>query len=231
MTLTFRRYNSEEARGARDIVEAVYRGAYWENIESGDPFSQPQAFMGRYDSYASNPLFDLVIAFEDDKPVGQAWGWALSSNSRWWEALESEPEPGFTVEDGTRTFALSEIMVVRDWTGRGVAHALHDELLRGRQEQRATLLVRPADTGLQRVRQMGLAEGFRATPRLAGRAHIRCADPAAAAGLAKATTLSGGLATSVGKILDSTAAGSSTRYELTTTTRANLIMSGLRNRS
>jgi ribosomal protein S18 acetylase RimI-like enzyme len=146
VTLTFRRYNSEEARGARDIVEAVYRGAYWENIESGDPFSQPQAFMGRYDSYASNPLFDLVIAFEDDKPVGQAWGWALSPNSRWWEALESEPEPGFTVEDGTRTFALSEIMVARDWTGRGVARALHDGLLRGRQEQRATLLVRPANT-------------------------------------------------------------------------------------
>ena len=146
MTLTFRRYTADEARGARDTVEAVYRGAYWENIESGDQFSQPAAFMGRFDAYGSNPLFDLVVAFEDDKPVGQAWGWALSANSRWWEGLESEPEPGFTVEDGTRTFALSEIMVVRDSTGRGIAHALHDELLRRRQEQRATLLVRPANT-------------------------------------------------------------------------------------
>jgi GNAT superfamily N-acetyltransferase len=146
VTLTFRRYTADEARGARDTVEAVYRGAYWENIESGDQFSQPAAFMGRFDAYGSNPLFDLVVAFEDDKPVGQAWGWALSANSRWWEGLESEPEPGFTVEDGTRTFALSEIMVVRDSTGHGIAHALHDELLRRRQEQRATLLVRPANT-------------------------------------------------------------------------------------
>jgi GNAT superfamily N-acetyltransferase len=146
MTLTFRPCNAEEARSARDVVEAVYKGAYWKNIESGDLFSQPQAFMARYDAYASNPLFDLVIAFEDDKPVGQAWGWVLSSNSRWWEGLESEPEPGFTVEDGTRTFALSEIMVVRDWTGRGIAHVLHDELLHRRPEQRATLLVRPANT-------------------------------------------------------------------------------------
>ena len=54
---------------------------------------------------------------------------------------EPEPEPGFTDEDGSRTFALSEIMVRRPWTGRGVAHALHDELLRGRNEKRATLLV------------------------------------------------------------------------------------------
>jgi ribosomal protein S18 acetylase RimI-like enzyme len=49
-------------------------------------------------------------------------------------------------EDGTRTFALSEIMVRRAYTGQGIAHALHDELLGGRSEERATLLVRPANT-------------------------------------------------------------------------------------
>ena len=146
MTLIFRRYSAEAAHDARDIVETVFRGAYWENIESGDPFSQPEAFMGRYDAYASNPLFDLVVAFDGDEPVGQAWGWALGANSRWWEGLETEPEPGFTIEDGNRTFALSEIMVVRGHAGRGIAHALHGELLGGRREQRATLLVRPANT-------------------------------------------------------------------------------------
>jgi GNAT superfamily N-acetyltransferase len=146
VTLTFRRYSAEEAHRARDVVQTIYKNAYWENIESGDPFSQPKAFMGRYDAYTSNPLFALVVALVDDEPAGQAWGWALGANSRWWEGLESEPDPGFTVEDGTRTFALSEIMVIRSHTGHGIAHALHDELLRGRQEQRATLLVRPANT-------------------------------------------------------------------------------------
>jgi ribosomal protein S18 acetylase RimI-like enzyme len=163
VTLTFRRYNAEEARGARDVVQAVYEHAYWQNIESGDAFSQPIAFMGRYDAYASNPLFDLVVAFDGDEPVGQAWGWALGASSRWWEGLESEPEPGFTVEDGTRTFALSEIMVIPSSTGRGIARALHDELLRGRPEQRATLLVRPANT---RAYSTYLRWGWRAVAKL-----------------------------------------------------------------
>jgi GNAT superfamily N-acetyltransferase len=151
VSVEFRRYGAEEARGARDVVEAVFRGAYWEALERGDLFDTPEAFMGRFDAYVSNPLLDLVIAFDDGKPVGQTWGWPLGVGSRWWESIESEPEPGFTVEDGTRTFALSEIMVVRDWTGRGVAHALHDELLRGRREKRATLLAEPGNVNAYRA--------------------------------------------------------------------------------
>lgn len=107
--------------------------------------------MGRFDAYAANPRLDLVIAFEGGEPVGQAWGWPLVAGSRWWEGLESEPEPGFAVEDGARTFALSEIMVVRGRTGRGVAHALHDELLRARCEERATLLVKPDNVNAYRA--------------------------------------------------------------------------------
>jgi GNAT superfamily N-acetyltransferase len=123
--------------------EAVFRGAYWEDLEAGDPFDTPEAFMGRFDAYASNPVLDLVIAFEDGEPVGQAWGWPLTAGSTWWGGLDHEPKPGFTVEDGTRTFALSEIMVVREQTGQGIAHRLHDELLQGRHERRATLLAEP----------------------------------------------------------------------------------------
>jgi hypothetical protein len=33
-------------------------------------------------------------------------------------------------------------MVVPEWQGKHIAHALHDELLAGRKEERATLLVR-----------------------------------------------------------------------------------------
>ena len=144
--LEFRRYDAEAAPSATGIVEAVFRGAYFRAIEEGDPFDTPEAFMTRFGSYARNPGIDLVVAFEDGEPVGQTWGWPLTANSRWWEGLVSEPEPGFTTEDGTRTFALSEIMVIREHTGQGIAHVLHDELLRGRHEQRATLLVRSANT-------------------------------------------------------------------------------------
>ena len=151
MSLMFRRLDGDAARRDGDAIEAVYRGAYWESIETGDPFESPAAFMGRFDSYAAIPGFELVIADEDGDPAGQAWGWPLTANSRSWEGLESEPEPGFTVEDGTRTFALSEIMVRRGHTGHGVAHALHDELLRGRPEKRATLLAKPDNVNAYRA--------------------------------------------------------------------------------
>lgn len=58
----------------------------------------------------------------------------------------TEPEPGFTTETGNRTFAFSELMVRKLWAGRGIAHALHDELLRTRPETRATLLALPDNT-------------------------------------------------------------------------------------
>ena len=87
MSLTFRRYSAGEARGSRDLVEAVFRGAYWEALERGDLFDTPEAFMGRFDAYASNPLLDLVVAFDGGEPVGQTWGWPLGANSRWWESL------------------------------------------------------------------------------------------------------------------------------------------------
>jgi GNAT superfamily N-acetyltransferase len=151
VSLSFHRFDGAAARDARATVEAVYRGAYWASIEEGDPFNSPAAFMERFDNYASIPGFDLVIAYQDGRPAGQAWGWPLGAANRWWEGLVSEPEPGFTDEDGTRTFALSEIMVIRDSTGRGVAHALHDQLLGRRAETRATLLAEPGNDSAYRA--------------------------------------------------------------------------------
>ena len=145
--LAFRRYDSAGARAIRDTVAQIHRGAYVARIESGDPFYTVDAFMGRFDTYTSRDGFDLVTAWLDDEPVGQAWGWPLDQarGAGWWRGLINEPEPGFTAEDGKRTFALSEIMVCEPYTGQHIAHALHDALLNGRSEARATLLVNPAN--------------------------------------------------------------------------------------
>lgn len=141
--LSFQRFDTTGARGQRDTVEIVYCDAYAELMASGGTFESAEAAMARFDAYTSRDGFDLVIGYLSGEPVGQAWGWALTATSAWWRGLVAEPEPGFTVEDGGRTFALSEVMVRRNWTGQGIAHALHDELLRDRRETRATLLVRP----------------------------------------------------------------------------------------
>ncbi|MGH3867064.1 MAG: hypothetical protein ACRDQ4_13165 [Pseudonocardiaceae bacterium] len=40
------------------------------------------------------------------------------------ERTHHRAELGLTVEDGHRTFALSELMVRQPWTGQGIAHTL-----------------------------------------------------------------------------------------------------------
>jgi len=162
MTLTFQRCDAAEARDARAIVETIYRDSYTEAPQA-DPFNSPDVWMRRFDAYTSGRGFDLVIAFDSEEPVGQAWGWPLTADTRWWEGLTSEPEPGFTAEDGKRTFALSEIMVRQPWTGRGIAHELHNELLARRDEKRATLLVEPGNTVAYRAYA---AWGWRAVAQL-----------------------------------------------------------------
>ncbi|MGH3933965.1 MAG: GNAT family N-acetyltransferase [Pseudonocardiaceae bacterium] len=152
--VTFRRYDAASARQIRAVVVAVYAGSYVDAIASVDPFDSVEAFMQRFDSYTSRSTFDLVVAYQGDNAIGQTWGWPLDervTTTGWWAGLLEAPEPGFTWEDGRRTFVLSEIMVVRDWAGKGIAHALHDHLLRGREEQRATLLVPPNNVNARRT--------------------------------------------------------------------------------
>ncbi|MDQ2707397.1 MAG: GNAT family N-acetyltransferase [Actinomycetota bacterium] len=151
--MSFRRCGAAEARQLSDTVEALYVSSYVDAIASGDSFNSVEAFMSRFRAYSSQPAFDLVIAYHDGQPIGQAWGWPLSAETGWWTGLRTEPEPGFVHEDGRRTFALSEIMVVREWAGKGIAHALHDTLLSARSEQRATLLVLPENAAAYRAYQ------------------------------------------------------------------------------
>ncbi len=54
-------------------------------------------------------------------------------------------------ETGDRTFALCELMVHPDRQSRGIGHALHEELLGHRPEERATLLVAEDNTQAQRA--------------------------------------------------------------------------------
>lgn len=87
------------------------------------------------------PGFAAVVGFLDDVPVGCAYGCTLQPTTRWWNALRTKVPQGATAETGSRTFALSELMVVKEVRGTGAAKLLHDELLRGRTEERVTLLV------------------------------------------------------------------------------------------
>lgn len=161
--LHFRRCSPPAARTLRESVRTIYTASYVDAIASGHSFDSVEAFMSRFDAYSASPEFDMVMAYHDGRPVAQAWGWRLREETRWWDGLHSAPEPDFTREDGHRTFALSEIMVVQDCGGQGIAHATHDELLAARTEERAVLLVEPDNTVARRAY---LHWGWRAIARL-----------------------------------------------------------------
>ncbi|MBF6163159.1 GNAT family N-acetyltransferase [Streptomyces gardneri] len=146
--IDFQHYTAAQARELRDEVERIFRDSYVDAIESGEEFESPEAFMHRFDAYTDPARaggFELVIARLDGEPCGQAWGWPLTADTAWWDGLRLDEgdRADFTAENGSRTFAFSEIMVRKPFTGKGIARALHDELLAFRPERRATLLVRP----------------------------------------------------------------------------------------
>lgn len=95
------------------------------------------------------PGFELVVTSIDDKPVGQAFGYTLPAHARWWQGMTTPIPNEMIAETGSRTFALNELMVIPEWQRKGIAHATHDELLRHRSEERATLLVREDNASAQ----------------------------------------------------------------------------------
>jgi GNAT superfamily N-acetyltransferase len=123
----------------RDELLAVHLDARAELLDQ--PFYAPERFWERFESYLRGPGFDLVAGTVDDKLVGYAFGSVLPADTRWWSGIEGA-DPSLTAETGGRTFAFREILVRKAFQHRGYAHQLHAELLAGRTEERATLLVR-----------------------------------------------------------------------------------------
>ena len=85
----------------------------------------------------------LVTAWLNEELIGYVYGFPLAPDTRWWDGIEEPVPVGFIEEDGTRTFAISELLVRAAWRRQGVARALHDELVGSRHQERMTLLARP----------------------------------------------------------------------------------------
>ncbi|TYK49524.1 GNAT family N-acetyltransferase [Actinomadura decatromicini] len=167
--LTFTRHDPADAQEILDtVIVPIYVASHQDVIDQ--PFYSAERFAERFPGYAKVPGFQIVVAHIDGRPVGQAFGCTLSERTRWWNGLTTPVPDGFTVETGSRTFAFNELMVVPEWQGKGVAHALHDALLRGRAEERATLLVREDNESARRAyarwgwRKVGKAQPFPDSP-------------------------------------------------------------------
>jgi ribosomal protein S18 acetylase RimI-like enzyme len=130
-------------------------------------------FAGRFRVQSRQPGFVLAEARHGGYLVGYAAGMPLRPSTSWWRDLTTTLPDELTAEHPGRTFALTELLVRASWRRQGIGRTLHDLVLAGRPEERATLVVAQAATAAQQAFQ---GWGWRKV--------ARTRDPGQAAGVA-----------------------------------------------
>ena len=123
----------------------VYAEAPYRRDEDGDQLARRFAVQRR------QPGFVLAEARHGDYLVGYASGMPLRPSTSWWRNLTAPLPEQLTAEHPGRTFAVADLLVRASWRRQGIGAALHDLILTGRSEERATLTVLPAAIPAQRA--------------------------------------------------------------------------------
>ncbi|WP_371666420.1 N-acetyltransferase [Streptomyces sp. NBC_00289] len=138
---------TRDVEKVRELIVGIHVEVRGEFGLMDRPFYQRERFNERLTAYSSRPGWEAVVGYQGEEPVGYVFAVPLGEDTGWWSAEREPLAAKYVTEDGTRTLALNEILVRRQWRGakgKGAAHALHEELLSQRQEKRVTLLVNPA---------------------------------------------------------------------------------------
>ena len=136
------RYGVAQLAQVRDLLLNVYAEVYASRL--ADPFFTVDRFAERLDGQVRAPNWAAVIGYagdQDDQPVGYAYGATRPAGSLAWHGVAPTPDPELARETGDRTFFLFELMVRAPWRKTGAAATIHEELLRHRHEERASLTV------------------------------------------------------------------------------------------
>jgi ribosomal protein S18 acetylase RimI-like enzyme len=110
-------------------------------------------FSERFRVQSRQPGFILAEARHGGYLVGYAAGMPLRPSTSWWRELTTTVPDDLTAEHPGRTFALTELVVRPSWRRQGIGRTLHDLILSGRPQERATLVVAPAATAAQQAFQ------------------------------------------------------------------------------
>lgn len=142
--LVFTVHGSKTATDQLESVVDLYRAAF-----EKPPAEMEQGVGWLTDAWlrrTSTPGFRLVTATHDGTPIGAIYGHQIGESC--WESAVGIPAD-VTKERPGRTVAFIDMMVRPDWQRYGVARRMHALQLADRIEERATLLVNPANTKAQ----------------------------------------------------------------------------------
>ena len=138
--------------GAQAAEHAAELQALHAEVYAAPPYGRDDdaaAFAGRLRVQRRQPGFALAEARHGGYLVGYATGMPLRLSTSWWRDLTTPLPDEFTAEHPGRTFALTDLLVRAPWRRQGIARDLHEEILRGRGEERATVTLLPAATAAQ----------------------------------------------------------------------------------
>jgi hypothetical protein len=166
--MTFRRLDGRAAAGHAAELEALHAEAH-----AGPPcgpgaglaalFGRQLRVQGR------QPGFALAEARSGGFLVGYALGAPLRPSTSWWREVTAPLPADLTDERPGRTFALAGLLVRAAWRRQGIGAGLHDLILRGRDEERATAMVAPgAGPARDAFRQWGWRKVARSRSALPG---------------------------------------------------------------
>jgi GNAT superfamily N-acetyltransferase len=139
--ITFELLDGAQAAAHADELQALHAEVY-----AAPPYSvrdDAARFAARFRVQRRQPGFVLAEARHGGYLVGYGYGMPLRPSTSWWRHLTTPLPEEVTAEHPGRTFALAELLVRASWRRQGIAQALHDLILAGRPEERATLTVLP----------------------------------------------------------------------------------------
>jgi ribosomal protein S18 acetylase RimI-like enzyme len=121
-------------------------GGLHAEVYADPPYRQAddEEYARRFAVQRRQPGFVLAEARNGGYLVGYAAGMPLRPSTSWWRELTTPLPDEVTAERPGRTFAIVDLLVRASWRRQGIGRDLHDLILAGRPEERATLTVLPA---------------------------------------------------------------------------------------
>jgi GNAT superfamily N-acetyltransferase len=140
--VAFELLDGTQAAAHADELQELHASVYADPPYGRTP--DASLFVGRFRVQRRQPGFVLAEARHGGFLVGYGCGMPLRPSTSWWRELTTPLPDDVTAEHPGRTFALTDLLVRASWRRQGIGAKLHDLILAGRPEERATLTVLPA---------------------------------------------------------------------------------------